>query len=491
MTNAQVTTPKSLSASPRLRKFVAVSTVLIDLVLMVSGMAFDFPFYFIFPPAAIILIILIGGTIIIRRTVRFRRSKIAAFIYFVLVILTLDVMALMHAMIYGWHPLLVLVAPASYLIALRFRNSRPLQWSKTQALIVPYAVTFVLSVAGDSPSPQQDCSRIDAQPGIRIAWPMAARRKPRFIEKLDQDNFLLVYRKSFSLAGARPPALESINRTTGRSRVLLKDGEVLGIYNNTDDGNIYCVVVDADAEKKPGISYLDLVVFDRTGKIIQRIPLPKGRSDYYAANIFPYGKARLLIVLESNFYIYDTARKTVEYKDVYESELTYSMVKFGDNLFGVSSKSPIFLLTEPDSVIKYSLSKLKPVAKRYGGPFGYYEIRQIGATGRFVAAYYMTGGGVILDTEINTVRKIDIPRGTRNFAMDQQGKFLFAPNLFSGRLQILNIETNRLLSRNFFVGKGTRAMSSLDPGKTLISNSCGLVEIDHRALIENASSQRP
>ena len=84
----------------------------------------------------------------------------------------------------------------------------------------------------------------------------------------------------------------------------------------------------------------------------------------------------------------------------------------------------------------------------------------------------------MFDSDLRPVMEMNFPRGVRNFGLDSRGKYVVAPNFFTGRLRLLDIEQNKLSETTYFVGKGARSVKPAENGKVLISNSCGLVEFD-------------
>ncbi|MFH1539352.1 MAG: hypothetical protein ABIH66_10365, partial [bacterium] len=182
--------------------------------------------------------------------------------------------------------------------------------------------------------------------------------------------------------------------------------------------------------------------------------------------------------IERNFYEYNPAAETTKEIRVKNPVMAYSTVLRGRYLFGVNSRSPLVGVLIPSSVLKYDLAARRLVSARRGGILGYYDIKEIGDTGRFVASNLWTGGGVMFDSNLNTLGEIDFPRGVRNFGLDREGNYLFAPNFFSGYMRVVDIRSNRFLENSYFVGKGTRAVRLAGNGRVLIANSCGLVEVD-------------
>ena len=205
--------------------------------------------------------------------------------------------------------------------------------------------------------------------------------------------------------------------------------------------------------------------------------MPNARSDYYTANIFPRERD-FIIFVEGNIFSYNPRAQKVKLEKFNKDFTPYYMIAKGDTIIGVVCKSPLIMLTAPSAIMSYSLRTLELLQKRRGGLFGFYEVRQIGRRDRFAASTIWGGGGVIFDSALRITGRPAIPKGTRNFGIDPSGRLLFAPNVFSGVMSILDIKTNKLLPQTRFVGKGARSLNEAPGGKLILGNSCGLIEID-------------
>lgn len=469
------------TVSTPLKIWVFLAGVFADLVLMSAGFLFQAALPAGGAPALAVALLPVFAVALLRRNRRYKKKFLVRLIFIFSVAVTLDVMVLMHAGIYGWHPLLLPAAPAAYLAALRFRSSRFLRWDGWQCLLIPLFATFLLSMVGDSPQSKGACGTINSQPGVRLLFDShreSSLSKVRDLLEIEgTSKVLLYYRKGFGTSRAGTATLDCVDIETGRKTAWLTSGEVIGLHRHTADGDIYAVVLDPYPGKDKGVSYTDIVRFDADGNVKNRLPVPKGRSNYYSASIYSTGDD-LLVVVESNFYEYGPAAGTIKEIPVKNPVMAYSTVLRGRYLFGVNSRSPLVGVLIPSSVLKYDLTARRLVSARRGGILGYYDIKEIGDTGRFVASNLWTGGGAVFDSNLNPLGEINFPRGVRNFGLDRRGRHLFAPNFFSGHMRVVDMKSNRLLENSYFVGKGTRAVKTAANGRILIANSCGLVEVD-------------
>lgn len=459
-----------------------------DLALLASGVAFDFPFLLVFPPTAVLLIPGMFALIVLRRFPRFKKSFILNAAFFIFTIFTIDVIVLMQDAFYGWNPWLMAAAPLAYVAALRFRKHRLLQWDRVQALIVPLVITAMITIIGDSPQSPDACKRIPSSPGVRLIHEFPTKTRVRFVLQLKgTKNLLVSFRKGFMVPQPNytPRTLELINPATGETKSWLSRGEVIGLYQRADTSEIYAVLIEPMPDKSRGESYLDLVIFAPSGRVLRRVPMPNARSDYYIANVFPQGN-KFIIFVEGNIYTFDPAANKIELARFYKDFTPYYMLQSGNDLIGVVCKSPLIMFTAPAALMKFDLRTLTLTGKRYGGPFGYYEVRELDSSGTFAASTVWGGGGLLFDKNLRAIKKLHIPRGVRNFGIDPSGKYLFAPNSFSGMMQILDTRSNHLLKAEYFVGKGARSLNDTADGKIIIGNSCGLVEIDPKRIVTDA-----
>ncbi|MFH1539692.1 MAG: hypothetical protein ABIH66_12110, partial [bacterium] len=264
--------------------WVFLAGVFADFILMSAGFLFDIALPAGGAPAIAIALLPICLIVLLRRNRRYKNKFLVKSLFILFVALTLDVMLLMHAGIYGWHPLLLLPAPASYLAALRLRSGRFLRWDAWQCLLVPFFVTFLVSMIGDSPQSRGACGRIDSQPGVRLLFDShresSLSKVRNLLEVEGTSKVLLYYRKGFGTNRAGTATLDCVDLETGRKTAWLTSGEVIGLHRRPADGDIYAVVLDPYPDEEKGVSYTDIVRFDTGGKIKSRTPVPKGRSNY-------------------------------------------------------------------------------------------------------------------------------------------------------------------------------------------------------------------
>lgn len=482
----------------------------VDVALMSAGFFFSFSiFYFLFP-INVILFAIIAAVSIMRRNPNLRRKLFVRIPFFIFLFFTFDVMLLMHTAIYGWNPALVLIAPASFAIALylclaRVGRGGPVKylinfpkrlgWDAWQCLIVPLAITFVISAKSDAPESGAVCDTISAQPGVRLALDLRRFHGHKVRDMLFVENpptLLLTYRMAFMSDLSKninaiwegPPgapvkgvmSIEAVDPATNRGSMWLQQGEAIGIAQIPPrTGDIYAVVVSRVEKPAEQISHCDLVRFDTTGKLLGRVPIPHGTQVSYSANIIPRGED-VLVIVEGSFYIYSPQTNRLKTVSLDIEVPPFRIARSGQFIYGVNAHSPVFIAFTPDALIKFDVDTFKIAGKRYGGILGYYDIQKVPGADRFLLSNLWVGGGVVVDSNLNKTGESPLPRGTREFLIDHGGRYVFAPNFFSGEMRIVDLRTNRPIPGEWFVGKGTRSMSFSQKGSILIGNSCGIVE---------------
>ena len=465
--------------SPVTKDLIAVLIIgfIVDFILMTSGIFFNFTFLFFHP----VILVAVLTTAILRRFNDLKRIIVVRVLFILGLIITLDALALTLYAAYAWHPLMVLIPLGSYVLGLRIRKNRFLEWDRMQALIFPLFVTFLISMFGDSPESSDTCARAlkeHRQPGIRLLVSAqeigAAKHKFRYIMKLKNSRKIMVtYRHGFSISLIGFPLryLDVIDPKARTATKWVSGGEVIGIYQSRSGRSIYAL-----QNKDSGNSDLDLVIFNNKGKVKKRLPVPGARGNAYSASIFAHNKG-IIFFVNSRVYTYDPKTGVVRRVPDVDGVFGLSMVKNGNMVYGVSSHSPLFNFLAFDKV-KYDVAAKRILVRKRGPVLGYYEIREVRGTQTYLASHLWQGGGVLLDKNLETIRRLNIPRGTRTVALSPDNKLLFAPNFFTGRMKVLDMAANRLRPGQWYVGRGSRTMNDTEDGKILIGNSCGIVELD-------------
>lgn len=467
--------------------FVCVSGFLVDFFLMSCGVWFNFTFL-THQPLIICAIVIVP---VLKRNVHLRRNVLVNIVYLAFVLITVDVLVMLNAGSYAWNPVLLLIPVGTYFVALRFRNLRFLKWDWIQCLIVPVLATFLISSAGDAPESSEACGRLAANgpsaDGIRLLISTdkmeAKGNKIRYaIQAGDSRKFLVAYRQGFTIRGPEfvPRVLDHIDLDTGAVSHWLTSGEAIAVHQTPLDGDVYAVVMDI--HPRPGsTSAVELVRFDSNGRVKQRVPLVGPRRYAYVANVLTW-RGKIVIYVEDYCFVYEPVSGVLKKAASRDSNIGFSMVQSGDYIYGATPHSPALGLVSYDNV-KYDISKNEIAIERHGPLLGYYEIKQAGGKDNFIASGMWVGGGTLFDKDLNIVRRLDIPRGARNFAVDKEDRYLFAPNFFTGEMRVLDIASNKVLPGANFVGKGTRLMVTTNSGRILIANSCGIVEADPAVLL--------
>lgn len=464
-------------------KITVIISFATDFILMLAGIAFNFTFLIV-PPIGIILLLIVIYIALSRRNPQRQKNIFVKIIFIIFIITTIDVIIFMQTSAYGWHPLFLLIILLSYIFTLYFRSVKFLQWDKLQCLLIPLIVTFIISTAGDAPLSKSKCQYITSQPEVKVLIDNSfyGTFKVRYILHLKNSPLILLsYRKSIGVP-SDSPTLNCFNFKTKKMTYWLPPEriEVIGLYQHPTNKNIYAVVVNKAGKHidKKNISYLDFLVFDNLGNIKYHLPMPKGRAYAYSANIFLKDNL-ILIVTDSQSYQYNPQVNELKLIEG-NTPIAYSTVIKGNYLYGAFAHSPLLFVLFPYSIIKYNL-KLKKTEKKFKkNIFGYYEIQEIGKSANFLASHLWIGGGIILDANLNVKSRVNIPKGVRNFAIDPKGRYLYAPNFFTGYLYILDILKNKILPQKYYVGKGARFVQALNSKKLLIANSCGLMELSPR-----------
>lgn len=516
---------KALSDSPCPGRSVIIAGFVIDLVLVCLGIIFNFSFVFFVFPFNVILLGILAAVCVLRRHVTLRRLIVVRILFYFILVFTVDVILLMHAAIYGWNPVLLAVAPLSYaatvylrsvdieqrrlwagLLKVRLLRSlltapRRLQWDAPQCLIVPLVLTFALSTKADAPANRGACASINTQPGTRLILDLRSVHGSKIRDMIFVDDPALVfltYRKGLfsdfmkdatairtsspNEQGHGTPALEAVDPATGKTTILAREGEAVGITRYPEDsGDIYAVVVNREPDSRKSVSQTDLLRVSPAGQLKLRMPLPVANSVSYAASMVPY-KDNLIIIIEGEFYRYNPETNQIVTVSSGNTVAPFMVERQDRYIYGVNVHSPLFTLFTPNALVKFDLKSSRVVGSRYGGLFGYYDIRRVPGADRFLVSNMWIGGGVIVDTELRTAGTVALPRGTRKFLVDSTGRYAYVPNFFTGYLRIMDLHAKHPLPGSWFVGKGVRSIYPSNRGTILIGNSCGIVEADPQVL---------
>jgi hypothetical protein len=463
------------------RKIAGASQILADSALMTPGLAY---MTLGVSSSILALVLCVAPTVafaVLRRTPRIRKKLYAKLARALLLLLTADAASIFVVAVYGWRPALLLVPLAFYAAVFRFRSAAFLKWDPLHCLAVPFFVLFCLSVAGDSAPSAVECGRVARQKGICFLVDAVDWRYTGLIRNfmaIDGTPKILFYSRRGITSHGNKYTLDCLDAATGARVSWLSRGEVLALRRFPDNGDVYAVVVDNPPNVGRGVSATDLVRFSVDGVVKRRTPLPHPRDTYYLADIQPYGRT-LLILIENFSYIYHPDQDAIT--ELGLPSPAWSLIVRGHDVYGTWSNDILVKAGRP-SLFKYDLAERRSVATTSGGVFGYFDIKWLDDTNLFVVNDPWSGGGVMFDADLNRIRDVPIPRGARNFAVDQRGKLLFAPNFFTGEMRVVNLERNTVLKKTYLVGKGTRTVKAADDGTILIANGCGIVQVDPASL---------
>jgi hypothetical protein len=464
--------PRSPSKIRRIAEFII--RVLTDYILMVFGIFFSITFLFSNPlfQATVVAIALI------RRTRRIRRNFFVSLVFIALIVFTVDQIILIHSIVYGIHPLLVLIAPAAYLVMLKLRSLPVLEFDRLQCIIAVVLTTLCLShFGGDVPPSEKECEAISRQPGLKLLVDSRDRRVRDVVELEGGSKLLVTYRYHMDSPEKRKSLFEIIDVKTGNRKILFKRANSGAIIQHSD-GNLYAIVVRFDAFNSSSNS-IELVCMDSRGNINYSVPMPA--EGVFANKIYIYSMGeKLLVTMEGKMVFYDPKTRTFGPARTRPNSWWEAILK-GNHLYGVSVHSFLtafmpgngYMLQEADAVTGETIKGIKNRPLN----FGYYAIKEVGRTGRFAVNNLWTGGGFLYDFNLNRIGSLGLPRGTRDFGVDRDGKFIFAPNFFTGYMKVLDIAKNKLLPGRYYVGTGTRTVTATGDGRrVLIGNACGVVE---------------
>lgn len=459
---------------------INILSILVDFILMLGGLFFNVNTGLQLPFWGIIFIIAVT-VIFFKRKKNYADNFLVKFCYVLLILFSVDTMFLMDIALIGWSWFAFLLPLVFYIIILKFRQVKYLQWNKLQCLIVPFVMVFLLCALADLPQSRSACQLISTQKNVKVLTDLnfiSANNRIRYLLELkDATRFLVSYRKGITSPVNDLATLDLIDVKNKKKEpwISSKDYEVIGLAKDYQN-NVYVIIVKAGfgtgCKKNNSCAYL--IKFSEEGKIKIKLPIANSNQGEYAASIFPF-KKKVLVVMDNNLYLYNPQKNNLKLLKEKNNLIVFEALKYKSYIYGVFAHSPLFVMSP--AVIRFNLKTLKIDKTFNKSLLGYYALKKIGNKGNFMVNNLWGGGGLIFDFNLQVIKKINIPWGVRSFGLDKKGKYLLAPNFFTGEMQILNIENNKFLAEKYFVGKGARLVSTDEKDNILIGTSCGIIEI--------------
>jgi len=430
------------------------------------------------PPIPLSLAIIVPLSIL--RQFSWFKKKIAVKIIFILfLIFTLDVAVLSLLGVYVWNTWLILISLASYPLAL-FLKPRFLRLDKVQLIIVPVVLSIIISIFGDRPSSPEDCSRISSQKGTKLLFISTSHDRIRFIQKIPNlERLIIAYRKGPTSHSEDVLDCFDIQKNTKRQWLSGDSSEVIALHHNELTGRTYAVVVSMKTDRRKNISLTDIVEFNINGRILNRTAFPGGNPFYYGAALIPIKQNNYLVILEQHAYLYNPTKGSISYLGNLQSS-ALRFFSINNQIFTTYAHSFLFnLLMDRSGIHKYQLfqNHLVLIKKLPRNFFGFWDIGSDPTKHLLFFSRRWTGGVLITDYDLNTIKQLSLPKGTENISADKSGSFIFFTNFFTGYLHVFDIQRNSSLPFSRFVGKGSRVIYRSEEDALLTGTTCGVVEV--------------
>lgn len=426
---------------------------------------------------------------LLRFNERIRQSKPMLIAYWFLTLLTLDQAAMISTMVnYSRGPLFFFFPAAAYCLLLIVRKKKGYFYYLTPShlLLFPMCLCALMAVRPFSFS-DMPCGEIETQPVVRMILNKNDINVPRnVIDRPEFGDALIAYKVEppdpFTSDPDRKISIRTVNRKTGGINNWLNWGRPLGLAAEPNGGDVYAMLAKGPYDKHEESDFkVRFIRFSSAGEIKNTIDLKVGRGSYYVGNIILRENGAIAI-LENKWFYYDKSSdkiRELDSKQIARNAPVYFTDVAGDALVGVfASGLGIFsLITGRRNVIKVDLASMNFVKSYKGSFFGYYDVKNIPGTDHFIISRPWLKGGYEIDSDLNIIRNIDLPDGTRNIEVSSDGRLVFAGNYYDGYVYVLDLSNNKIAGR-VFAGKNIRGMDYTSDGCLLVGSRCGLAEID-------------
>lgn len=418
------------------------------------------------------------------------RSKPMFVIYWILIILTLDTASLISFLaVYSMSAFYLAIPATAYaaILILR-RKTRFLHYmTPTQLLLLPIFLSGIMTVLPSLIS-IKTCEQSAHQPGVRMITKDYYKNIPLFIiDRPDRGDLVIADKiNAFLRTTGIKTSIMSVDRSTGKKKIWLSRGQPLCMAEDPAAGDIFAIIAEPPArDSKKLLPPVSLLRYSPDGVLKHSADLMLPRSTYYIANLVFTG-GRVLAVVEDEWRLYDKTSGRViksDTKKATRGSPVYFTAAHDDTLIATFTSGYLFLslITGRRNMMKIDLKELRLKKAVSGSLFGFYDVKHIPGTDHFVAGHAWLHGGVIVDSNLNVVKKIRIPSGTRNIAVSDDGRTLFTGGYFDGYLYSMDLEKNKITGK-IYVGKNIRGMSYTRRGTVLVGCDCGLVEVDAEVL---------
>lgn len=471
---------------PPVRMFEKAAAFACDFILMFAGLALLAQ---LFVPAFAIS----AALALLRFNSKFRRSRILSIPYWALVALTLDT-AFLHSVlaVFSAGPVQLLIPVAAYFVTLYIRKKKGVfsYLSPLHLTLVPIVICGVIATRPFDPNIGMTCEDVSSQPGARVI--SDSRDVPRFIKEIPETGAVMVAYKiqppdpsPFEKNVKPGPAVELLSPDGKPLKKVLESGVPMAMDRDPLSGEIFVVAAKPFRAPKNAETYnMTLVRISPSGDVIDRADLHMPRSTYYSATMFFDGE-KAIVGVEDQWRAYDMRSRKVTHVDAAEmtgGSPVYFLADGGD--YAIATFTPgyfiISLLTGRKNLKKIDKRELKMIKSSSGSTFGFYDIKRIPGAQRFAVSRAWLRGGALIDSNLNIIRSLKFPSGTRNIGVSSDGKEVFAGGYYDGYVYALNEGTGEVTDK-IFAGKRIRSLEAASGGRLLVGSVCGVVEVDVEA----------
>lgn len=358
------------------------------------------------------------------------------------------------------------------------------------SFIAPLIVSAILVERANRPCAYDECAAVRENPNIRTLIDLPAleggRGLPRFmVYRKELGDLIVAYRTPYSQIGKVYTSVERYDFKSGKTFPARHiTDEPIGLLYDRERNKVFLVTANKFNHENPKT----LLILDEALNVTKTVPFPHGEDDDYTAHMMFY-KGKIAVRSEGEgVYLIDPDTYELTLADPFDLKTMRDCRIFDDTGFAELSDHQfivsgvidplIYSVTRSHGVCKYDLDKME-FTGNYRPPLsGAWDLafapdrKEIFATSAWWSKMW-----VISSDTMRHVRTLDIGPCLRPVAYDQKNKFGYTAECFSGYLDKFDVDTGKILDRNF-IGKNSRKIYVIDDLGTIVLSGCGVFLIE-------------
>ncbi|MFH1537672.1 MAG: hypothetical protein ABIH66_01850 [bacterium] len=407
------------------------------------------------------------------------------FVYWALVLITLDNFVLLaFTALYSMGFFLFSIPFIAYLLVLWFRKTRGFFYFLTPIQLT-VTMIFILGVILSGQKHYMMRTGTELNSNVKVISGERLAGVPRLIiDRPEHGDVLTATWSSYGVKDVPGDYIEcsicGIDRKSGKTAVWVKEGRVRALVEDPADGDIYAIAGKIKSDPAaPGSPWMTFNRFSKDGKLKSRISMGLPRSTYYVYNLL-IREDDVIAIVENYWYKYDKRSDKLSRTklNMKRERIVYFTAPHGDVLIATFASSLLGMIASGgNALMKINLKYMTVQNAIWGRAFGYYQIKRIPGSAKYVANSPWVKNGHLINENLKILKTIKIPPGVREIEVSADGKWLFAGGFFTGLVYFIDIKNNEIVNQ-VYVGKNIRGLHYTKTNNLLAGSNYGLVEVD-------------